>query len=160
MTDPRPRPVDDLLPHTGTARLLTGVLRSGPGFIEATGRVPAAHPLATGGRAPSFLGLELGAQAAAALEALERAAAGEDRRPHVGYLVRVREAAFSSPSLPVETPLHVKALLTGAAPPLAIYRIEVSVGGGELLRATLSTHSGTGAEARKGARRVRSSSSR
>ncbi len=143
MTDPRPRLVDDLLPHTGTARLLTHVLRSGPGIIEATGRVPAAHPLVADGRAPCFLGLELGAQAAAALEALERAAAGGDRGPYVGYLVRVREAALSSPSLPVDTPLHVKALLTGAAPPLAIYRIGVSVGGVESLRATLSTLSGT-----------------
>lgn len=143
MTDLRPPFVDELLPHAGTARLLTEVLRSGPGFIEATGRVPAAHPLVAGGRAPCFLGLELGAQAAAALEALERIAASGDRAPHVGYLVRVREAAFSSPDLPVDTPLHVNALLSGAAPPLAIYRIAVSVGGVESLRATLSTHSGT-----------------
>jgi predicted hotdog family 3-hydroxylacyl-ACP dehydratase len=129
-----------MLPHTGTARLLTDVLRSGPGFIEATGRVPAAHPLVAGGRAPSFLGLELGAQAAAALEALERAAAGGDRALRIGYLVRVREADFASPSLPVDTPLHVKVLLTGAAAPLAIYRIGVSVAGVESLRATLSTY--------------------
>lgn len=143
MSDPRPRLVDDLLPHTGTARLLTDVLRSGPRFIEATGRVSAAHPLVAGGRAPCFLGLELGAQAAAALEALGRVAAGGDPAARIGYLVRVREAAFSSPSLPVDTPLHVKALLSGAAPPLAIYRIGVSVGGVESLRATLSTYSVT-----------------
>jgi predicted hotdog family 3-hydroxylacyl-ACP dehydratase len=140
VTDSRPRSIGDLLPHTGTARLLTDVLRSGPGFIEATGLVPAAHPLAAGGRASCFLGLELGAQAAAALEALERAAASGDRAPHIGYLVRVREAAFSSPSLPVDTPLHVEALLSGAAPPLAIYRIGVSVDGVESVRATLSTY--------------------
>jgi predicted hotdog family 3-hydroxylacyl-ACP dehydratase len=141
VTDPRPRFVDDLLPHTGTARLLTDVVRSGPGFIEATGRVPATHPLVAAGRAPCFLGLELGAQAAAALEALERAARG-DRAPRIGYLVRVRESAFSSPSLPVDTPLSVTAHLSGAAPPLAIYRIGVSVRGVESLSATLSTHSG------------------
>jgi predicted hotdog family 3-hydroxylacyl-ACP dehydratase len=148
VTDPRPRLVDDLLPHTGTARLLTDVLRSGPGFIEATGRVPAAHPLVASGRAPCFLGLELGAQAAAALEALERAAAAGERAPHVAYLVRVREADFSSPSLPVDMPLHVTAVLSGAAPPLAIYRIGVGVGGVESLRAILSTHSGTSAGSR------------
>ncbi len=134
------RAVMDLLPHTRSARLLTGVLRSGPGFIEATARVPAAHPLVAGGRAPCFLGLELGAQAAAALEALERAASSGDTAPHVGYVVGVREAAFASPSLPVDTPLQVTATLSGAAPPLAIYRIEVRVDGIESLRATLSTH--------------------
>jgi predicted hotdog family 3-hydroxylacyl-ACP dehydratase len=102
--------------------------------------VPAAHPLVASGRAPCFLGLELGAQAAAALEALERAAASGDRAPQVGYLVGVRDAAFSSPSLPVDTPLQVTATLSGAARPLAIYRIVVSVDGIESLRATLSTH--------------------
>lgn len=140
VTDPRPLLVEDLLPHTGTARLLTDVVRTGPGFIEAIGRVPAAHPLVAGGRAPCFVGLELGAQAAAALEALDRAAAGGDRAPRVGYLVRVREARFSSPDLPVDAPLQVTATLSGAAPPLAVYQIEVRADGIESLRATLSTH--------------------
>ena len=140
MTDPRAPSVEGLLPHTGAARLLTEVLRSGPGFIEAAGRVSAAHPLVADGRAPCFLGLELGAQAAAALEAIERAAASEDEARHIGYLVRVREAAFTSPDLPVDTPLQVKVVLSGAAPPLAVYRVAVSVGGVESLRATLSTY--------------------
>lgn len=135
-----PRPAVGLIPHSGPARLLSEVLRSGPGFIEATGRVPADHPLVAGGRAPCFLGLELGAQAAAALETLERAEASGDTAPRVGYLVRVREAAFSSPSLPVDAPLTVTATLSGAAPPLAVYQIEVRVDGVETLRATLSTY--------------------
>src|SRR5258706_2888620 len=73
VTDPRPRLVDDLLPHTGTARLLPPVLRSGPGIIEATGPVPAPHPLVADGRAPCFLGLERGAPATAAPARLEPA---------------------------------------------------------------------------------------
>ena len=142
MADPIVAEVGDWLPHTSTARLLTNVVRSGAGFIEATGRVPAAHPLVAGGRAPCFLGLELGAQAAAALEALERAAVTGDRAPRIGQLVRVREAAFLEPDLPVDTQLSVTAILDGAAPPLAIYRIRVSVAGLEYLRAVLSTHAG------------------
>jgi predicted hotdog family 3-hydroxylacyl-ACP dehydratase len=133
----------DLLPHTGIARLLTNIVRSGPGFVEATGRVSALHPLVAGDRAPCFLGLELGAQAAAALAALERAAATGDHAPGTGYLVRVREATFLRPDLPVDAPLAVTAHLTGAAHALAIYRIRVSVGGVESLRATLSTYRGT-----------------
>ena len=70
----------DLLPHTGTARLLTDVVRSAAGFIEATCLVPETHPLVVGGRAPCFLGLELGAQAAAALEALEHGWTGVHER--------------------------------------------------------------------------------
>lgn len=132
-----------LLPHSGAARLLTNVVRSGRNFIEAICQVPAAHPLVTSGRAPAFLGLELGAQAAAALEAIERGVATGSSVPRVGYLVRVREANFLMPDLPIETALVVTALLEGAAPPLAVYRISVGTGGVEYLRATLSTYSGT-----------------
>lgn len=133
----------ELLPHSGTARLLTEIVRSGRDFVEAICQVPAAHPLASGGRAPCFLGLELGAQAAAALEALERGTATGDSAPRIGYLVRVREATFLMPDLPIETPLFVVAHLEGAAPPLAIYRISVGVDGIEFLQATLSTYSAT-----------------
>jgi predicted hotdog family 3-hydroxylacyl-ACP dehydratase len=133
-------PAGHLLPQTGIARLITNIVRSGPGFVEATGRVPAVHPLVAGDRAPCFLGLELGAQAAAALAALERGAATGDHSPNTGYLVRVREATFLRPDLPVDAPLAVTAHLTGAAHALSIYRIRVSVGGVESLRATLGTY--------------------
>ena len=129
-----------LLPHSGTARFLTDVVRWGRGFVEAVGHVSAAHPLATGDGAPCFLGLELGAQAAAALEALDRGARTGDRAPRPGYLVRVHEATFLTSDLPLETPLFVVAQLEGAAPPLAIYRISVAVDGVEFVRARLSTY--------------------
>jgi hypothetical protein len=61
-------------------------------------------------------------------------------RPGLGYLVRVPEAVFLSPDLPVDTPLMVTARLHGLAAPLAIYRIRVSVGEKEFVRATLSTY--------------------
>ena len=130
----------ELLPHRGTARLLTEVVRWGEDFIEAIGMVQAAHPLAGVERAPCFLGLELGAQAAAALEALGRAALTGDQVPRTGLLVRVHEATFLMSDLPLETPLVVMAQLEGAAPPLAIYRLSVAVDGTEFLRARLSTY--------------------
>jgi len=132
-----------LLPHSGTARLLTEVVRWDQDSVEAIGQIPAAHPLAGAGRVPCFMGLELGAQAAAALEAVSRGAATGDRVPRTGYLVRVHEAIFLKPDLPVETPLFVAARLEGAAPPLAIYRISVAVDGIEFLQARLSTYGGT-----------------
>ena len=143
MADPLASNVADLLPQTGTARLLNEVVDSGPGFVHAVGRIPAGHPLATNGFAPCFLGLELAAQAAAVLEALLRAAAGEDCPARVGYLVRVREAEFLQSDLPVEAPLNVTASLEGAAPPVAIYRVVVAGNGAECLRAVLVTHGGT-----------------
>ena len=133
----------ELLPHSGPARLLTEIVRSGRDFVEAICQVPAAHPLASGGRAPCFLGLELGAQAAAVLEALDRATATGDSAPRVGYLVRVREATFLRPDFPVDTPLFVTAHLERAAPPLGTFRISVGVDGIEFLQATLVTYGRT-----------------
>jgi len=132
-----------LLPHTGAARLLTAIVRSGPGFLEAIGKVGAEHPLASGGRVPSFLGLELGAQAAAAMEALHRLGATGESARRSGYLVRVREATFTVPDLPVDTPLNVTARLEAAASPLAIHRISVSLEGAGCLTAVIGTFSGT-----------------
>ena len=101
----------DMLPHTRTARLLTAIVRTGEDFVEATCEVPAAHPLANAGRAPCFLGIEMGAQAAAAMEALGRSAATGDSVPRTGFLVRVHEAHFAKSELPLETPYFGRALL-------------------------------------------------
>ena len=133
----------ELLPHRGTARLLNEIVRWRRDFVEAIGEVSAAHPLASAEGAPSLLGLELGAQAAAALEALERRASTGDQTPATGYLVRVHEATFLRSDLPIETPLCVTAQLEGAAPPLAIYRITIAAGGIEFVRARLSTYRST-----------------
>lgn len=141
-SDPSRTTVAELLPHTGTARLLTDIVRHGPGFIEARGRVPTTHPLVTAGRAPCFLGLELGAQAAAALEALLRKTADGSAHARIGYLARIREAEFLRPDFPAGSTLAVSAHLEGEAGPLAIYQVRVSTDGVDLLHAILSTHRG------------------
>jgi predicted hotdog family 3-hydroxylacyl-ACP dehydratase len=124
------------LPHTGSARLLTDVLEVGHDFVKALGCIPARHPLVVRGRAPASRGLELAAQAAAAMEASALGAG----RPGIGYLVRVPEAVFLSPDLPVDTPLMVTARVHALAPPLAVYSVCVIIGGVESVRATISTY--------------------
>jgi len=133
--------IPDLVPHTGVARLLTEIVFEGPGIIDALGEIPAAYPLLMDGRAPSFLGIELGAQAAAALGTLQWVAENGERGARVGYLVRIREAEFLAPELPVATPLRVTARLEGSLPPLALHRVSISVGGVDVVRALLSTYS-------------------
>ena len=130
-----------LLPHQRTARLLTQVLRHHDAAIEAIWVIPVDHPLAGLAGAPNFLALELGAQAAAALEALPRQSAAGGGEPRVGYLVRVRDAAFSTSLLPVGVPLYVTAVLEGVAAPLAMYKITVTDGDEPLATALLSTYS-------------------
>lgn len=133
--------VTRLLPHQRTARLLTLVLRHDVDAIDAVGVIPADHPLAGRSGAPNFLALELGAQAAAALEALPRQATTDGGEPRLGYLVRARDATFATGLLPVGVPLHVTAVLEGAAPPLAIYKITVTNGAEQLATALISTYS-------------------
>lgn len=134
-----PVPLDELLPHTGMARLVTAVVGCDAVSVTAVGVIPAAHPLVHEGRAPAFLAIELGAQAAAAMEAMARRA---DHRPGPvsGRLVRVRDAQFAPGTLPVETPLEVTAQVLAMALPLAVYRIRVCLDGVERVTATLSTY--------------------
>lgn len=103
--------------------------------------IPSSHPLANRAGAPNFLALELGAQAAAVLEALLRQQGAAGGGPRIGYLVRVREATFATGVLPVGSPLSVTATLEGAAPPLAMYKITVADGDETLASALVSTYS-------------------
>jgi predicted hotdog family 3-hydroxylacyl-ACP dehydratase len=131
------RPVAELVPHAPPARLLTEVLAGGAGAILCAGSIPGDHPLAAAGEAPGFLAIELGAQAAAALEALARPAGG---RPRIGYLVGVRNAHLPT-RLPIGRALHVTAVPAGAAAALAIYDMQVAEEGAAepLATGTIST---------------------
>ena len=103
-----------LIPHAPPALLVRSL---------TVAVIPEDNPFVHAGRAPAFLGLEAGAQAAALLEAQVRSA-GE---PRIGYVVAIRNARFRTPWLPAGRPLPVTVKLAGSAPPLTIY--EVSVGG-------------------------------
>jgi predicted hotdog family 3-hydroxylacyl-ACP dehydratase len=131
------------LPHAPPALLVRGVLAASPEEIVCTAEVSAGHPLVRAGRFPALLGIEAGAQAAAALEALAARAAGTageaGRAPRIGYLVGVREAAFAAATLPAGRLFQVSARLQGSAPPLAVYEIAVGAAGHERVRATIST---------------------
>jgi 3-hydroxyacyl-[acyl-carrier-protein] dehydratase len=129
-------PVSALLPHAPPARLLTAVLATGAGGIVCAGAIPTAHPLAAAGRVPGFVALEMGAQAAAALQSLLRrdpAAA-----PRIGYLVGVRDAHLVA-ALPTGRPIRVAAVPAGSAAALALSEIELHLDGKRLASGTLST---------------------
>ncbi len=134
----KPSPVA-WLPHAGVARLVTGVLQVGADEILCEGWVPAGSPYRRGARCPSWVGIELGAQAAALLEA----AACEEATPDgtlVGFLVRVREVRCLQPFADPEALLAVRATRLSAAPPLYVHTIEVRAGETDLLRGQISTY--------------------
>jgi 3-hydroxymyristoyl/3-hydroxydecanoyl-(acyl carrier protein) dehydratase len=128
-----PRP-GELVPHAPPALLVSSVLEVSAEGASAIVEIPADNPFVQAGRAPSFVGLEAGAQTAAVLEALGRK--GEEG-PRIGYVVAIRNARFRTPWLPAGTPLAVTVKTAGSAPPLSIY--EVDLGGG-LVTGLVSTY--------------------
>lgn len=118
-------PPATLVPHAPPALLVQSMIEVSEDGASAIVLIPNDNPFAVSGRAPAFVGLEAGAQAAAVLEALNRSGVAG---PRIGYVVAIRNARFRTPWLPVETPLSVTVRLTGSAPPLSIY--EVSLGDG------------------------------
>lgn len=130
------RPV--ALPHAPPARLVTGVLAASPERVVCRAEIPLDHPLVWGETAPAYLGLEAGAQAAAAWGAL--AAEESQEGPRIGYVVAIRNARFHVPGLTAGRPFRVEVRPAGSVPPLSIYEVSVETGGEELLAGTVSTY--------------------
>ena len=130
------RPV--ILPHAPPARLVTGLISASQERVVCRAEIPFDHPLVHGGTAPAYLGLEAGAQAAAAFGALESGGAQEG--PRIGYVVAIRNARFHVPGLAAGRPFRVEVRPAGSAPPLAVYEVRVESGGQEVLAGSVSTY--------------------
>ena len=114
---------EGLIPHAPPALLIR---------TESVAVIPEDNPFVKAGRAPAFVGLEAGAQAAAVLEALDRSS-GE---PRIGYVVAIRNARFRTPWLTAGRPLPVTVKPAGSAPPLSIYEVSV----GDVVTGLVSTY--------------------
>ena len=112
-----------LIPHAPPALLVR---------TASVAVIPEDNPFVEAGRAPAFVGLEAGAQAAALLEALDRSS-GE---PRIGYVVAIRNARFRTSWLPAGRPLPVAVRPAGSAPPLTIYEVSV----GDVVTGLVSTY--------------------
>jgi len=134
------------IPHAGPARLVTRVVRWDASEIVCEGRIPAPGPWVRDGRCPAFVLLELAAQAAAALDALQasatsRGSAGERRAAGPGSIVRVRDLGLSRPTVAPGRLLRAQVTRGAAAPPLFMFAVRVDDDGGqELMRAELALH--------------------
>lgn len=135
----RPDPAT-LLPHRGPARLLERLLEVGESRAIGLGRVPADSPFAVEGRVAAFVAVEMAAQVAAAWETLGRA--GDDGRPEprVGYVVSARDVELDPDGFPVGQSLRVTVELSGAAPPLTVYRFEVGHDDRRVAAGAISTY--------------------
>ncbi len=101
--------------------------------------IPEGNALVRGRRAAGFVGLEVAAQATAALRTLNEDAE-EAEGPRRGYLVGVREARFHAGWLPAASELRVLARRSGSSGPLTVYEVRVESAGVECLVAVISTY--------------------
>jgi hypothetical protein len=126
------------LPQTGPARLVVRVLHEGE-QSTCLARVPAdspfrSHPPSSGAKGwtctvPAMLAIEMAAQSAAALEPRPTAARGGASGDR--FLVGVRAVKLHQTLLDADLDYVCRASLATVAPPLRIYRFEVSDQSGE-----------------------------
>lgn len=133
-------PVQGLVPHRGAARFVERIVAWNADSIECVGQIPLENVCVKEGFAPALVGLELAAQAAAALEALSRRGSGQSWPPLVGYLVSVKEAAFSVSRLCAGVDLTARVARIGKASALATYEVRILHAGLECVFAILSTY--------------------
>lgn len=131
-------PPSELVPHAPPALLVRSLVEASATGATAIAMIPEDSPFAAGGRSPAFVGLEAGAQTAAALEALDRRTKAE-AGPRIGYVVGIRNARFSVPWLPTGQALPVTVRPAGSAPPLTIYEVRLGREP-ELLSGLVSTY--------------------
>jgi predicted hotdog family 3-hydroxylacyl-ACP dehydratase len=130
-------PIDDLIPHRGVMRLLDGVSAADATSIEALATVPAeAWYLDERGAMPAWIGIELMAQAIAALAGLEGRRQGRPPRP--GVLLGTRAYRAKAGSFPRGERLRISVRLSDADESgFGAYACEIRGAAGPLAEATL-----------------------
>lgn len=131
-------PLRKLLPHRPPSLLIRRVVDVRRDGISAVGTVPARHPLvAKDGFCPAILAVEMGAQAAAALEALDAVPDGDE--PRIGYLVGIGQVRLE-PGMPAGAPMNVRVRREASAGPLTRFSIRVWSSTGEWASGVISTY--------------------
>ena len=135
-----------LLPHGESARVIVAILSRGENGLICRGTIPPDHPFVVDGRCPAYVGIEVAAQAAGVMRALDSAISSPEVGPagslssRQAYLVRAREFRFSMANLPVGKDLTVSVRRRAMVPPLAIYDVAVRTPEGQALAGAVSIY--------------------
>jgi predicted hotdog family 3-hydroxylacyl-ACP dehydratase len=132
-------PLDRLLPHRPPMRFVTAIERELSDGLQCTARISSECGLAPAGRAPTLLGLEAAAQAAAAWEALRRSREPGGASARIGYVVAIRDAVLFTSSIPADESFNAAVRLEAAALPLTHYAVEVALRGEVVARGKIAT---------------------
>jgi predicted hotdog family 3-hydroxylacyl-ACP dehydratase len=132
--------VELLLPHSGVARFVEQVVESGELGGVCLARVSEGSPFAIGGKVPTFVALDIAAQAAAVLRSTAGSTSGGPPKSRGGYLVGARDLHFAAGSFEVGEPLIVTVERSGCNGPLLVAQTTVASGERELFGGTLSVY--------------------
>jgi len=135
-------PIEEMLPHRDPFLFIQSVLSDSEDMVVCGAMIGHGHYMTHDISAPPVLGIEMGAQAAGVLAALQNIRhESVSTAPRVGYLVGIRQARFHAETLPVGQMLRVEALFQGASGPLSTFEIRVKIEGEEdpLVEARIST---------------------
>jgi predicted hotdog family 3-hydroxylacyl-ACP dehydratase len=125
------------LPHRSPILCVESLIVGEGGDAACALRLPRDGAFVREARVPAFFALECAAQATAALEGARHPEPTRSARPRPGYLVGARGARFLAPWLPAGARGSVRVTLEGNAPPLAVYRFELELGGTEAASGTI-----------------------
>ena len=142
---PRWPDVSSQIPHRPPLLLVDRIVRFADGELVCGGVLPGYDRDGRAAVAPPFLALELAAQTAAVMAALEGGdvpGAGKIGAGKFGYLAAIREARFLTPVVPAGRRLLAAVRAAGRMPPLSTYSVKVTLedGAAELVTASLSTY--------------------
>lgn len=132
-----PVPPMGALPHRRPALLVDGLVarRGADGTVQGVFEVDS--PLTRGCRVPAIAALELAAQAAGWLAAMEEAAG--DGPPPLGYLVGLRDVRLRAASLPVGAAVVAEIERLAWTPPLGRFGCRATVDGDEIVSGSFTT---------------------
>lgn len=118
---------------------MTRILETAPDGIVCEGRLPAGGPYERDGRCPTFVLIEVAAQAAAALAALSPRSAS-DGAGRAEYLVRARDIHCARPEFDSGQVLRARVRRAGDATPLHLFEVEVRGDAAILLRGEIGIY--------------------
>lgn len=131
--------VAELIPHGPRARLVDRIVSVEAQAIVCLGSVPARAAYVRDGSFPSFVLLEMAAQAAAAFEIASAREGGAEARPGVGYLVRAQAVTSRLARVPAGIAIELRVERTGSAGALQQYACVARHDGAELFSGRFST---------------------
>lgn len=124
--------IEDLIVHRGAMRLIDKVVASTDQSVTVEARVDASSPfMIEGVGVPTYVGLELMAQAVCAYDGVQ--SIGDGTTPTVGFLLGCRRYIAHRRTLPLGAPLRIVAALAFVDSGMAAFDCAIEDADGSML---------------------------